>query len=61
MGEIYCPFCDEQIQKYQLNNCKQCCDNQDIILNRDYSVCKNCGQVIGYEVVYEYVDFRENF
>ena len=23
-------------------------------------VCKNCGQLIGYKVVNEYVDFREN-
>ena len=60
MGEFNCPFCYSQIQKCQPNEREQCCDNRDIILDRGHSVCKNCGQVNGYEVVKEYVDFREN-
>ena len=60
MGELNCPFCVEQMQKYQPNECERCCDNVHIILDKGYSVCKNCGQVAGYEVANEYVDFREN-
>ena len=60
MGEIYCPFCYEQFENRQSNECKRCCDNVHILLDRGYSVCKNCGQVACYEVANEYVDFREN-
>ena len=55
-----CPFCYEQFENRQSYEREQCCDNAHIILYRGYSVCKNCGQVAGYKVVNEYVDFREN-
>ena len=55
-----CPFCYEQFENRQPNEREQCCDNAHIILDRGYSVCKNCGQVAGYKVVNGYVDFREN-
>ena len=58
--EESCPFCHEQFKNRQPNEREQCCDNAYIILDRGYSVCKNCGQVAGYKVVNEYVDFREN-
>ena len=60
MGEIYCPFCYEQFENRQSNEHELCCNNIYKILERGYSVCKNCGQVAGYKVVNEYVDFREN-
>ena len=56
-----CPFCHEQFENRKSNEREQCCcDNAYIILDRGYSVCKNCGQVAGYKVVNEYVNFREN-
>ena len=55
-----CPFCHEQFENRQSNKHERCCDNQDIIADRGYSVCKKCGQVAGYKVVSEYVHFREN-
>ena len=58
--EESCPFCYEQFKNRRPNEREQCCDNARIILDRGYSVCKNCGQVAGYKVVNEYVDFREN-
>ena len=58
--EESCPFCYEQFENRQPIEHERCCDNQDIIADRGYSVCKNCGQVAGYKFVNEYVDFREN-
>ena len=58
--EESCPFCHEQFENRQSNEREQCCINTHIILDRGYSVCKNCGQVAGYKVVNEYVNFREN-
>ena len=55
-----CPFCHEQFENRKSNEREKCCDNAHIILDRGYSVCKNCGQVAGYKVVNEYVNFREN-
>ena len=42
-----CPFCHEQFENRQSNEHQRCCDNKDIIVDRGYSVCKNCGQVAG--------------
>ena len=55
-----CPFCHEQFENRKSNEREQCCINAHIILDRGYSVCKNCGQVAGYKFVNEYVNFREN-
>ena len=60
IDEIYCPFCYEQFENRQSNECERCCDNQDIIADKGYSVCKNCGQVIEYMYVNEYIEFYNN-
>lgn len=52
-----CPFCG----KFEVGEDERCCDDQNIINDSGYLVCKKCGQVAGYKIVNEYVDFRENF
>ena len=58
-GDILCPFCNEKLQDYLVKEQDVCCDKQEII-NDNGHVCKNCGQVNGYDAADEYVDFYNN-
>ena len=58
-GEILCPFCGFKLQDPSIVN-EHCCDNEDSIGDLGHLVCRNCGQVHGYDIVQEYIDFHEN-
>ena len=60
MGELNCPFCDQELARSDIKPSDVCCDRQEIINDRGESVCKHCGQVSAYDYVTEYVDFYEN-
>ena len=60
MGELNCPFCDQELMKVDVKSTDTCCDKPDVISDNGMKVCKHCGQVYGYEYVKEYVDFYEN-
>lgn len=41
-------------------NDETCCDNKELINDNEKNVCRNCGQVHGYDTVNEFIDFYEN-
>lgn len=59
-GEVYCPFCDQQISSVNTKNDVSCCASKEIIIDDGFYVCINCGSVFGYELVNEYIDYYEN-
>ena len=60
LGEISCPFCDQQIDFVRKPKDDKCCDNQYIINDDGMLACLSCGVVQGYNYVKEYVNFYEN-
>ena len=60
MGESNCPFCDQLLMEVDPIPPPKCCDRLEIINVDGTRVCRNCGQVDGYENVKEYVNFYEN-
>lgn len=56
-GEVMCPFCDEQIRSIDTKNDDLCCGSKEIITDYGINICINCGTVIDYELVGEYIDF----
>ena len=60
MGKNYCPFCDIELMEVDLKPSDTCCHKPDVISDNGMKICKNCGQVHGYEIVKEYIDFYEN-
>ena len=60
LGEISCPFCDQQIDFVRKPKDDECCDNQEVITTDGMQVCRSCGAVQGYTYVKEYVDFYKN-
>ena len=59
MGEVICPFCDEQISEIAKTD-DFCCFEQEFIKDKGKLVCKNCGKVDRYGTIDEYIDFYEN-
>ena len=59
MGEVICPFCDNQIDDIVKKE-DNCCYEQDLINDNGKIVCKNCGKVDSYGIIDEYIDFYEN-
>lgn len=59
MGEICCPFCNEKLQAYTVEN-DTCCDMTDIITDHGMRVCLSCGSVVSQIFENEYIDFYEN-
>ena len=60
LGEIICPFCNEEIQVYEPEPEEPCCSNQELQTVNSYITCLNCGQVNGIEYQNEYIDFYAN-
>ena len=59
MGEVICPFCDEQISEIAKRE-DFCCFEWELIKDNGELVCKNCGKVDSYGTIDEYIDFYEN-
>ena len=60
MGELTCPFCDQQLAEVVSSVVVSCCSNQEMFNDDGENVCLNCGSVHGYDYCKEYVDFYEN-
>ena len=58
----YCPFCYRHLNDHE--HVKQetefCCKTHNILNETGTHVCGNCGQVEGYKIVNEYLNFYEN-
>ena len=59
MGEVACPFCDDQIDEIVKTD-NTCCFEQKLINDNGETVCENCGKVDSYGKIDEYIDFYEN-
>ena len=59
MGEVICPFCDEQISEIAKKD-DFCCFERELIKDKGELVSKNCGKVDSYGTIDEYIDFYEN-
>ena len=58
MEEVVCPFCNKQISKHTTKT-EQCCNRPEIVYGSSI-VCENCGSVLGYKQITEFIDFYEN-
>ena len=58
LGEVVCPFCDEEISEIAKRN-DFCCSKQELIKDNSKTVCKNCGAVVSYGTIDDYIDFYE--
>ena len=56
IGDVVCPFCDEQISEIARRD-DFCCFEQELIKNNSKLVCKKCGKVDSYGTIDEYIDF----
>ena len=59
MMESTCPFSDQQLVEV-VKVMKPCCTEQDMETVNGMNICMNCGSVLGYVFVNEYIDFYEN-
>ena len=59
LGEVICPFCNDQIDDVVKRN-DFCCLKQNMIKDNGTTVCKTCGIVDSYNTVDEHIDFYEN-
>ena len=57
--EYQCPFCNQQLTEVD-NVDELCCDKQDLKNIDGINTCVNCGSVIGYVFVDNYIDFYEH-
>ena len=59
-GQMYCCFCDKQLNDYKPKQEDSCCDKMELINDKGMSVCFNCSVVNGYDLTSEYIDFYTN-
>lgn len=61
MGELTCPFCDQQVKEYvSVKKDEPCCENKELINDVGMIVCQNCGVADSHNLVSGYIDFYEN-
>ena len=64
LKQSICPFCKQPLENEKKQGIIEeyylCCDNQEIVINNGYIVCKNCGVVQGYKKAKEFINFYEN-
>ena len=59
MGEIICPFCDQQLTTLQ-NTVYLCCIKKDMVNINSMNTCVNCGLVHGCDYTPDYFNFYDN-
>ena len=58
---VICPFCDEvEVNKPEKQKRLACCNNSDIVTDKEMKVYRSCGIVGGYVYDNGYNDFHEN-
>ena len=57
--EEICPFCEKELYVNTEKTEQQCCNRPEIVYGSSI-VCKNCGSVLGYKQITEFIDFYEN-
>ena len=59
IGEIICPFCDQQLTTLT-NTVESCCSEQDMENINGMNTCVNCGLVNGCDYTPDYFNFYDN-
>ena len=57
--EYQCPFCNQKLMEFD-NVDELCCDKQELKNIDGINTCVNCGSVIGYIFVDNYINFYDN-
>ena len=59
-GMLVCPLCDQRFEVCVDRRDEPCCDDKELIKDREMYVCLHCGQFDRYDIAHEYVYFYEN-
>ena len=60
IGDAHFPSTENEKKQGIIEEYYLCCDNQEIVINNGYIVCRNCGVVQGYKKAKEFINFYEN-